>query len=440
MTRLQVVCRLGLVWCAVSDSPAVRAQNRETLETKVVVEGTSVAVSWSRKHPWDADLIAQGASLYAEYRDSRGVVGTQCLQAPRGGAATAYGECFTGNPVFRREEREIQFQLPPTLTSEAAGPVCLLLRLPNNRVLPLRRANRQGDETARFQIEGWAVAAGGRKRVENLERRRAEVEASLAVQLKAVAEKERVDAGRGWGSDEACNAMTTPTLDITGSNRPVAKPEDQDGVARQVCTIRVANGDDFTRAIAAPTDFEPWLRRVPEELRTRWLTLRGGQVVQFIEDWKRYDPLRQAYVEQHRVPHFGSYADRLYLQSLGGVALQSAATALASDRLPEARDILGYLGAKVEAYDRCVTDGKRQLDLNYQESVALAKTLASMPERLREQEVRSCRAAVTKLSAMRAKVTEFRSELERIASDIANTKTASPPERRRELNDVRCTP
>ena len=60
---------------------AVVAQNRETLETDVSVNGNEVTLKWSKKHPWDAELIARGASLYAEYRTARSA-GVECLQQP----------------------------------------------------------------------------------------------------------------------------------------------------------------------------------------------------------------------------------------------------------------------------------------------------------------------------------------------------------------------
>ena len=44
----------------------VAAQDRNTLETKVTTEGNEITFKWSKKHPWDADLVARGAHLFAD--------------------------------------------------------------------------------------------------------------------------------------------------------------------------------------------------------------------------------------------------------------------------------------------------------------------------------------------------------------------------------------
>ena len=44
------------------------AQDKNSLDTKVVAEGGTITLSWDKKHPWDADMLARGVSLLAEYK------------------------------------------------------------------------------------------------------------------------------------------------------------------------------------------------------------------------------------------------------------------------------------------------------------------------------------------------------------------------------------
>jgi hypothetical protein len=435
----------GLMLSIGAAAAVLSAQGRDTLETRVTVDGDEIVLKWSKKHPWDADLVARGAALYAEYRTTSDVVGTECLQAGRPGAGGpiarrggAPAACFTGNAVVRREDRTIYFKLPDLLTAQPTGPVCLVLRLPDNRVLPVRRANRQGDDTVRFQIEEWATAAAGRRRAQDLEQRRQQLTAGISEQLAAVAQQEHANTARGWESEPACQAITATSIAIQGSGRPVAPPDEQEDVARQVCVARVAAGRAEDAEVSSPDDILKYLAQVPGDLRDRWLSVRGPQVQRFIEDWTRYRGRIERYVTNHPVPHFGTYRDRVAIQSLAYDAYVKIRTAKPSDPPLDPALLLGYLGSKVQAYERCVTDGKRQLDLNYREAVSLKATLEAMPERLRSQEVRSCQSSVARLSTMRAKTAALEEDLARVDRELATLASTPRAPRRRDLNEVRC--
>src|SRR5262245_4632646 len=68
---------------------SIHAQDRDTLETEVTAEGDVVLLKWSKKHPWDAQLLASAPMLLGEYRTPNGtVIGTDCL---RGSAPAAPG-------------------------------------------------------------------------------------------------------------------------------------------------------------------------------------------------------------------------------------------------------------------------------------------------------------------------------------------------------------
>ncbi|MEO8075741.1 MAG: hypothetical protein ABI818_05380 [Acidobacteriota bacterium] len=423
---------------------ALSAQSRDSLETKVTVDGNEVVFKWSKHHPWDADLVARGAALYAEYRDASDAVGTECLQAGRAGGSSAPrrggapGGCFTGNAVVRREDRTISFQLPDILTAEPSGSVCLVLRLPDNRVLPVRRASKRGDDTVRFQIEEWASAAAGRRRTLNLQQRRQQLDAGLTAQLAAVTQQEHANAGRGWQSDATCDAITVAPIAISGSGRPVAPPDEQDEVARQVCIARVGAGRAEDEEVSPPHDIVQYLKQVPADLRDRWLTLRGPQVERFIADWNRLGAGVERYVKEHPTPHFGAYRDRVAIQSLAYDAYDKLRQAKPSDPAPDPKWILGYLGSKVQAYERCVTDGRRQLELNYREAASLKATLEALPDRLRGQEVKSCQSGLARLAAMRAKTAALQEDLARVDREISALVSTPRPARRRNLNEVLC--
>ena len=185
-------------------------------------------------------------------------------------------------------------------------------------------------------------------------------------------------------------------------------------------------------------NFLKLLERVPETMHEQWRALRGPKLERFAQDWQRLQGQRQVYVDRNPIPHFGSHQDRLAVQSLAFDGLVKAVSA-PGDRA-EATRILGYLGSSVEAYGRCVEDGRRQLDLNYREAHSLEFRLASVPERLRDEEVKSCQAGVGRLEAMRAKLTELEGSVSQATQDRAAITVVRPAGRRRDLNDILCDP
>jgi hypothetical protein len=426
---------------------AVVAQNRETLETDVSVNGNEVIFKWSKKHPWDAELIARGASLYAEYRTARSA-GVECLQQP-GNASPQFpgrrgagaGNCFTGNSVLRGDDRTIRFQLPETLTAEPTGPVCLLLRLPDQRVLPIRRANKLGGDTARFEIPEWSRAVTARLRRTSLENRRAELRAAIATQTTEITEQEQSNRGKGWVSAESCSGQSGGTVEIARSGRPVAPPDQQDAIARQVCVIRAQNGLQYTRGVQPPTTVQNFLALVDPAVRDNWLKLRGQQLSEWIDDWERFGNTIPSYKAQNKaLPHFGTYENWIPIQSLAGESYQRIRAALEAKTPIDQKDVLGYYGATVEAYGRCVRDGKNQLDLNYREAAALQTAVQQLPERLQQQAVQACQAGIARVVSMRTRVTTFEQELATVERDLGQLNVSSAQIKSRDLNDVSCVP
>jgi hypothetical protein len=422
------------------------AQSRDTLETLVSVAGDEVTFKWSKKHPWDAALVAQGVSLYAEYRTARGP-GLECLQT-RGAAAGARvpgagagGNCFAGNPVLRSEDRTIRFQLPEALTAEPLGPVCLQLRLPDQRLLPIRRANKLGEDTARFQVEEWSRNATGRARLATLESRRTALRNAIATQSAEITEQAQANQAKGWTSGDACAALTGGTVEIEASGRPIAQPQEQDAIARQVCVLRLDRDGKEGLSIASPPRYLPDIAgRVDDQMRDRWLAIRGPQYTQYLDDWERYGPTAEVYQRTHRIPHFGMYDDRLAIQSLAARAFQRVLVATREKREADPADVLGVIGATIEAYDRCVRDGKRQLDLNYREAAALESTVKTLPERLRQQAVQACQGGIDRLAGMRSRLTAFEREALGVEREIALIVISPLQKKSRALNAAVCTP
>ncbi len=444
MERLALV-QLALMTVALGWAGAgASAQSRETLETEVSVSGNEVTVKWSKKHPWDQELVARGVSLYAEYRTARGP-GLECLQARNGVPSSGRhdvgaGGCFAGNAVLRGEDRTVRFRLPDRVLAEPLGPVCLQLRLPGQRLLPIRRATKLGDDTARFQIDDWSRIVTARIAQDRLASRRAELGRVMALQAAEVAEQEASNASKGWATAQSCANQTPGTVESVRPGRPVAPQELQDAIARQVCVARLDGGRQHP-ALAPPPPMIPFDPAVlPEAIRDRWLKVRGSQLAQYVADWERFGGQVASYKKSFPVPHFGSPAEVIFLQSLAVETRARIGEASRTGSNMDVRDLLGLMGATVEAYDRCVQDGKRQLALNYEASRTLAEMSQTLPERLRIQAVQACRVGVEKLGRMRERFAGFEQELASVDAELAGFREETLPAKERGLNAIACAP
>jgi hypothetical protein len=443
MRRIIGRCVAGIL--AAATAGVLTAQSRETLETKVTISDTEITFKWSKKHPWDAVLIANGVSLFAEYRTTKGP-GVECLQMNAPGAAApavrgrAMGGCYAGNAVWRKDDRTIQFRLPDALTAEPLGPVCLQLRLPDQRLLPVRQATKTGEDTVRFQVEEWTREVTDRAKAARLDSRRGELRAAIATQSQEITEQQASNTVKGWNSAEACSAQTGGTVEIARSGRPTAAPNEQDATARQVCIVRVTTGARREDSVKPPSAIIAYLDAVDAPLREQWLKLRGKQLVQFLEDWKAYSGTIDAYKGKHALPHFGTYADRIAIQSLAQLALALIENATKEKKPIEPQNVFGYAGATVEAYNRCVADGKEQLALNYKQATELGAAVESLPERLRQQAVQACQTGVGRLVTMRARLQGFEKELAAMEAEAGRLSSGPAKVRSRELNAAVCTP
>lgn len=463
---------LASVAMAMALGLAIEAQSRETLETEVRVDGDVVSLKWSKKHTWDAELQAAAPTLLAEYRSGQGTVGTDCLRdgatqpaAPQGRfqrtAAPACG--VQGSVRGKPGDRLVTYRLPEELTSAPLGPVCLYFQLPNQRILPLRRSNQRGDSTSRFRHEDWEREAARRTSARDIQQSLAALQRNVSVLSSNVEQLRADNTRRGWTSTAACAAVPPPTLQSAGvAEQPLASAAERDAVARQVCVMQVVNADKeleedkvqgFARLTSGyllpPAELKEMLDSL-EQSGTRLPPLfqqRKAEVAAFLRDWQQLAPQVPAYrtalqAQRKRRPHFGEYGSKVSLQSLtvevGGRIAKGAASGGVN-----AADLLGFVGGSVEAYGRCMADGKAQMDTAYTTETQLQQQEPVLLKRAHEQLIQACRNGVANLAQEQAKLAAEEARVAQAQQTIQNA-TSTPfgpvPRRGKDVNDVSCAP
>jgi hypothetical protein len=464
------------------DAVRLAGQSRETLETRVTASGDFVVLEWSKKHPWDAELLARGASLVAEYRTGAGV-GLDCLAQPdrlptTGPAAPGRQPAVRGVPVVSpgcaggvsampagKEERRIRFRLPDRVASVPTGPICLMIRLPNQRVLPIRQANARGDDTAHFRYQPWETVVANGARAAAVDTRNTRLQTAISDLQRSIANQQANNAAQGWTSAAKCDGLTVSEIGVATHDRPVAPPPMHDELARRVCVMRVSDAADqlFEQIVKRgttdpqraldemallaleknraqpPAVLAALLRRTPDAANAEWGTLRQTQIDQYNRDWAQWAPRVAEYKKQFPVPHFESFSSTLLLQTGTSAAGARVAAALKAGQAPSAADVRGFIGGSLEAYDRCVADGKNQLTVNYQTSLELQKTAATLRQRVQSETVQECRAGFTKLDSLQSELARYQQELDE-NQRVAPATRAPLPTRSVDLNDAACTP
>ena len=175
----------------------------------------------------------------------------------------------------------------------------------------------------------------------------------------------------------------------------------------------------YVRSSAPETHFVVRLSRVLPDGRAIFVTLGAAQI---------------------DVPEGAEIAINLDPTAVKFAAGERIATALTSGQAPNATDVRGFIGGSLEAYDRCVADGKSQLAVNYQTSLELQKTAASLRQRVRAETVQECRAGLTKLDALQAELARYQQELADSERAAAPAVSAALPTRTVDLNDSACMP
>jgi hypothetical protein len=452
---------IGSLCCV---SATLLAQNRETLETKVTAVADTVTLKWGDKHPWDAELKARGAWLFVEYRNANGV-GIDCFAASpptRGRTAPCQGI----PAKVDADDRTAVFRLPDTLTAAPIGPVCLHLRMADQRALPIRRASSDGGNTSRFQFAEWSQRVTVAAQRTAVEGERARLQATVAEQARGIDEQVRFNKGKGWASTAACDTLQSGTLQVS-QDRPVAAPGEQDEIARTVCVMRLVSARALqevdaqidvksgrvktiedarllralrSRAAQPAPVLNELLAFVDEPKRQEWSRVRGPQAKQFVDDWNRLESRIPDYQRRYPTPHFESFSTTLRLQTLTGQAARRVTDTLLEGEKPDPKDVLGIIGGSLEAYGRCVDDGKRQLSLNYEQSTNLQTSKGDLQIRLTQQVRQECRQAVEKVDRMQLRLAELNTELSAVTQRLAQSQVSATGQKTYELNNATCAP
>jgi hypothetical protein len=400
------------------------AQDKDTLDTKVVAEGNTITLSWDKKHPWDADLIAHGVSLFAEYKTkSNGVVAERLQAAGPSGA----------------NNRFIHFRLPDALIAAPQGAVCLYFQLPNGKLLPVRRADPQILDTARMRYEPWETVAVRNSQEKSHDAQLAALAGAIDQRSAEIGAAEKALNSKGWTSAASCQALPRPQF--VSAQRPfdVVDPAQQEDVARRVCVSRIRYADEyldelfrvkFKDALAPKKEalFDEaalsWVMLSPDELASILrlsrqdpsdpdLRQRQEQLRDFRTDWARWASSAQSYT-----PRLGGKTELDFLRFQTFLEESCKGDKQTCDRLvyliasyvrnpanlpsqspPPSTLMLGYVGGALEAYSRCVVDDQKELRTKYDAWQQLQKDAPGLAEQAHNELVASCRRQFTALDA-----------------------------------------
>jgi hypothetical protein len=248
-------------------------------------------------------------------------------------------------------------------------------------------------------------------------------------------------------------------------DRPVAPPPQQPEIARTLCIQRLhtaAAGLDgllqqlvnrgipsgraallavlSSRAALPPPRLDAVIENAHKDDRDAWEAVRGAERRRALEDWRRFEPRLQEYRRRFPTPHFEGSSPVLSLQSLTRLAGQRASEAIRAGKDPASHDLLGFAGANLEAYTRCVADGLEQLALNYNQSLQWKETLAGLQPRLDEAARQECRDSVRRLSTMRQRLEQLQAELARIEQQARELAVPPWSSHGQDLNAAACSP
>lgn len=466
--RAVVACVLAL-----TTSRAVRAQSGETLETKVTAVRSLVILEWGKKHPW-ADQFTGGSvpTLLAEYRAGTGERAVDCL--PPDPAYSRPG-CVGVVPAIDLQQRRLNYQLPSQLVRAPAGNVCLLFRMPDGRLLPIRRADDNHRETARFRYASWEATVTARATRESLERRVGALRDSLRMVDQRIAQRTKENQRYGGQTLAECDAMPAPSLSGSGGTpRPFATAESQPRVASLVCVSRVrdmqtlvdgyvqrrqragtvTNTDSVWlsyRRVVPPMLLDSLLSRMSPAMQKRVRDVRGEQLNQYRGDWTAItSAMSSEYIAERRrrgeAPHFGP----VFGEELSWIRVQSIPAAIGK-RLAasggfkgrgDSSDVAGYIGANLQAYSECVQDGREQMAVASATRTTLLAQDSALRSRIHTDLIRRCRTGVEVLEQLRQQRRAMDERLQGLAAQQASGDNGplSSAERPQELNRATCSP
>lgn len=437
---------------AVGSAPIVAAQNRETLETKVTAVRGSILFEWSKKHPWDAQLAATPPYLVAEYRTSDGRLGVDCFLDPNAARGQRAAGCFGILGEGTPGSRTWRFRLPEQISRAPVGSVCLAIRLQNQRVLPIRRTDESRSETSRFRYPEWEAAVVARAAARQKDARVIALKDSVTVLGQRIAKLEASHQGNGWTTEAACQSAGPPEFVETGGvRRPVAPDSLTEAITSLVCILKVTNAGlvkpEYRYAIAQPpSTLDQLLQAMSPSFRARFMATRSAQADRYRRDWTERAPQVQAFrdalmARDFGAPHFGRFDDLLSLQSLAAdSADRDIFRPLANGAIPDSQRIAGYVGANLEAYSVCRSDGAKQMATAREAAIGLRGRTTALQERARQQVVSACQASFGTLATLRAEHQALSTRLAAMDQSQTAVATSSLPDKPQQLNMEACTP
>jgi hypothetical protein len=438
-----------LLLCILCLAPSAISQDKDTLDTKVTAEGDVVTLSWDSKHPWDAALMAQGVALMAEYKTRSNGVVAQTLQAAKpSGPNTRY----------------IHFRLPPSLTAAPQGGVCLYFQLPNQKLLPVRKAGPQVPDTVRILYKPWETLVVSQSQETSRQSQLAAAKKALDVKTSDVSTLEANIKAKNLTTADACQNIAAPQFSSTQRPNDVVDPPKQEDVARRICTSRIKWADEWLDAQIkkAPKDASDdeklgfyseqaldkvlasgdQLASMVRDAKLELTSDRQQQLRQFRADWDHWAPSADTYQ-----PQLGtrSSIDFLELQSIFSEKcnLKNEAdncakllTFIANHTLnplslpnlppPTSETVLGYVGGSLEAYSRCVVDDKKELARKYDAWQQIQQRSPELAQAAQAELIASCKQQFTTLDRLRSEKATLQAEVDKLSQPITTTASAIP--------------
>jgi hypothetical protein len=429
-----------------------RAQDKDTLWTKVTAEGKAILLSWDKNHPWDQMLGAQGAELMATY-----FTGNREVSESLGRAAAAKGDA-----------RTLRFTLPENVRATVSGPICLFLQAPNRRALPVRRASAGDADTVGFRYEAWERSIRQVSDVALARSRVADATRSLDTATRRVASKQSSMAQRGWSDQASCQQVAAPSSVLGPKPFDVIEPAGQQDAARRVCINRVVTGfivnqiyiEDlpksladlaaaknverarakisavYSSAFAGPAEVNPreLVGAIAQRLGADNATLkaRQPQIATFDRDWMKWAGTLKDYTPPLGTPDddlgWVSTARESAFRLFGPDLAKKLNASWAMEDVPAGtiRDLESFLGSALDAYGGCVDDAAKQLATKYENYQALRSTAPQRAEAARDFLVRECRQEVSDFEKMKADRKIIEDELARDQQALARASTPAP--------------
>jgi hypothetical protein len=406
-----------------------------------------ITLVWDKKHPWDADLMAHGVTLVAEFKTQSYGLASQKLQS-----AAAAGQ-----------NRTLSFHLPAVLSAAPEGPVCLYFQTANQKILPIRKAGGSGGDASRFRYTAWETITVPRSRqradaakVNALKHEIGAKQAQLDKQEKDIAESKLTTV-------QACQNIPAPSFAAKDRPISVVDPSAQESVARRVCVSRVvwehtwllthlANVPSekrpaFYEALTPSYVLEPavaaFLMRLPSDRgASSEIAQRQRQLVEYKRDWDQWAKSAPDYQ-----PPLGGKTEMDFLE------VQSTAAEVGKRLLPQieeaelhtphhagasAQDIAGFVGASLEAYSRCVVDGKTELKTRYEAWVEGQQRAPELALRAQKQLIGECNARLATRDKTKLELDALQHQAALLGTTPDMSDVRQPYTPLQELNAVSC--